>query len=213
MWGGCGRDSAFRFSIFVLVVSKGCKPQYHPRFKRIRVSQPLRALCFSRSRYRPTTPSIYKRPERTQPAGSTITRSLALPSNLPPCPSSSGVGLLSSAPSCLVLAAALPPPPRSLCPRPPPHLLPRLTLLRLKVPPPLASAWLPRVSPLLPEASAGRWPVRVCCCIHVFSIFPSPLMVMEMFKLTTAPSIRPNWPQCPPHCWDQRGETQNSNAP
>jgi len=35
-----------RFSFFVLVVSKGCKPQYHPRFKRIRISQPLRALCF-----------------------------------------------------------------------------------------------------------------------------------------------------------------------
>ena len=34
------------------------------------------------------------------------------------------------------------------------------------------------------------------------------VMVMEMFKLTMAPSIRPNWPQCPPHCWDQRGETQ-----
>ena len=39
-----------------------------------------------------------------------------------------------------------------------------------------------------------------------------PLIVTEMFKLKTAPSVRPRWPQCPPNCWDQRGETKKNNA-
>jgi len=46
-----------------------------------------------------------------------------------------------------------------------------------------------------------------CAAAAAFSV-----VVIEMFKLTTAPSIRPNWPQCPPHCWDQRGETQKNSA-
>jgi len=44
--------SGLWFSIFVLVASKGCKPWYRPRFKEYGKSQPLRALCFSFSRYR-----------------------------------------------------------------------------------------------------------------------------------------------------------------
>ena len=35
-----------------LLVSKERMPRYRPRFKCIRISQPLRALCFSLSRYR-----------------------------------------------------------------------------------------------------------------------------------------------------------------
>jgi len=75
-----------RFSVFVLVVSKGSKPQNHPRFKRTRSSPPLFAICFSCSRYRlnrPTLPPIYKRPGRTQPAGSIISRSLTWPFTFP----------------------------------------------------------------------------------------------------------------------------------
>ena len=40
------------FFVFALVVSKGCKPRYHSRFKKYGKFQQLRALCFSLSRYR-----------------------------------------------------------------------------------------------------------------------------------------------------------------
>ena len=47
---------------------------------------------------------------------------------------------------------------------------------------------------------------------------PGPVFVasggemMEMFKLTTAPSIRQRWPQCLPQCWDQREKKQKKRA-
>jgi len=45
------------------VVPKGFKPCYHPRFKEYGKSQPLRALCFSRSRYQLNQLSLrYGRP-------------------------------------------------------------------------------------------------------------------------------------------------------
>ena len=66
--------AAHRFSIFVLVVSKGCKPGgIAPVSKECGKSQPLRALCLSLSRCRlnrPTSPPIHKRPGRMQPAHS-----------------------------------------------------------------------------------------------------------------------------------------------
>ena len=39
------------------------------------------------------------------------------------------------------------------------------------------------------------------CVPHGLGSSP-PLIVMEMFKLTTAPSVRPSWSQCPQHCLD-----------
>jgi len=94
--------------------------------------------------------------------------------------------------TCVFSAVCAAPPP--LPPKPPPH------------PPP------PRRTPAPSFRSGTVAPSHSpCCCIHVFSILTPPLMVIEKFKLTTAPSIRPNWPECPKHCSDQRGETQKNN--
>ena len=134
---GVGARRSTKDSRFVLVVSKGCKQGHRPVSKECGKSQPLRALCLSFSRYRlnrPTHPPITQEARAHAASGVHQTPESSVAFHL--AYSSSDVGLLSSAPSCLVLAAALAPPPPPLPPpKPPPHF-PFLcrTLLRLGVP-------------------------------------------------------------------------------
>ena len=120
-----------------------------PLSKEYSKSRTLRALYFSRSRYRRNRLPLLssesgssRQAKAPHDLGSRVTSHFAV--------SDAPSGLLLSYPSPLVLAAALPPPPP---PRPPPHLpILRRSLLRLEVLPPLARAWLPEVAPsMLPQ--------------------------------------------------------------
>ena len=188
----------FRFFFFLIFVldswyQRGVSRGITPLSKEYGKSQPLHALCFSLSRYRLNRPPL-PCSEIVSPRPQIPPRSESK-DGLPPrrfqrccwllgiVPQSAGLGSrtrAAAAASASEASAAS-------------AIVPQSTAVGGHTRDAAAAATAAAsIDPAASEPPCSR------CCVHVFSIRSPPLLVMEMFKLTTAPLIRPSWPQCPP---------------